>query len=332
MNQSADRNAMTISLESDPGITGVAIYVNWNDIEPQPGVYDWTTLDQFLAPAVAAGRPVSLALEAGNYAPPWLSAAPYSVPGATFVQQSQVQCITGYQFTPWAVPFESQFLHAESALAAHVAASGAQVYSVKLTGINWQSGELRMPFQESGPFPDIPCNVTDATTQWLTLGYKQSLIGGAAQAIYGGIEAIWGVPPVLEMISHNALPWINGAGQASTEKSTEAFFALMVGRAVASGASMGWLGLASNTTIPTNWENEGQAGLLQLGVVFYGQANVTACGLGVSCSDADFGAILQAGIASGAREIEVWPGDFIYEDQIAAANAQLQALAAERKP
>src|SRR2546423_6425767 len=43
---------------SDPDVDGVSVRQDWADLEPIEGVYDWRFLDQVIAKAAAAGKPV----------------------------------------------------------------------------------------------------------------------------------------------------------------------------------------------------------------------------------------------------------------------------------
>jgi hypothetical protein len=58
----------------DPDLAGVDLVYYWSQIEPSPGVYDWTVIDQAMAPWVAAGKQVVLRIStagATSWDPPY---------------------------------------------------------------------------------------------------------------------------------------------------------------------------------------------------------------------------------------------------------------------
>jgi hypothetical protein len=56
-----------------PGLRGSVVTLRWSDVEPAPGVFDWSGLDRLASDAVAAGQLFSVALVAGaEGTPAWL--------------------------------------------------------------------------------------------------------------------------------------------------------------------------------------------------------------------------------------------------------------------
>jgi hypothetical protein len=63
----------------DPDLAGVDLVYYWSQIEPSPGVYDWTVIDQAMAPWVAAGKQVVLRIStagATSWDPPTRAGPP----------------------------------------------------------------------------------------------------------------------------------------------------------------------------------------------------------------------------------------------------------------
>ncbi|WP_164887392.1 beta-galactosidase [Hahella sp. KA22] len=60
------------NIEEAAYLDGVLVRIPWAEMEPSPGVYDWTLLDQQLGKAKAQGLHVTFALLNGYAAPPWL--------------------------------------------------------------------------------------------------------------------------------------------------------------------------------------------------------------------------------------------------------------------
>lgn len=63
--------AMPLDVLKNPWLSGVAVQVNWRDIEPIPGKPDWAALDALFAAAEASKKWVRLAIFPGFFAPPW---------------------------------------------------------------------------------------------------------------------------------------------------------------------------------------------------------------------------------------------------------------------
>src|SRR5205807_7460217 len=51
---------------SDPDVDGISVRQNWADLQPTEGVYDWRYLDNVIARAAAAGKPVLLRVITGG--------------------------------------------------------------------------------------------------------------------------------------------------------------------------------------------------------------------------------------------------------------------------
>jgi len=58
-------------LLNNPFINGVAVQINWRDIEPIQGKPDWSKLDELFAAAVSANKWVQLAIFPGFFSPAW---------------------------------------------------------------------------------------------------------------------------------------------------------------------------------------------------------------------------------------------------------------------
>ena len=56
---------------ADPDISGVAVQVDWQTLEPQEGRFDWTDLDALFAHAVASKKWVHLLIFPGFFSPSW---------------------------------------------------------------------------------------------------------------------------------------------------------------------------------------------------------------------------------------------------------------------
>jgi hypothetical protein len=323
----------TIAQMTSGAISGFTLDVNWSDIEPAAESYNWSAVDLYALPAVAAGLPLKVGLIAGNDTPAWVQA---EVPNTViqFSSSKPFVCFTTDEPAPWNSNFQTEFLNAQQAVAAHLASIGATVVAVELTGLNHITSELNLVSQSKLP-AGSPCPFTDATTQWLSIGYLPSLAESAASSLFAGVEASWpGAQPVLEYVANDAMPKISQKGKSTNETNAELVFDAIV--AGVPGVQWNSLSANDNNPIPQIWLNEvaaGAFGVLQTPAYEVGQGG-NPCGPAdhaTSCTDAQFGANLQYGINSGAMIIEVWAGDFEYADQISAANQELLSVAPQRQ-
>jgi hypothetical protein len=56
---------------SNPFMSGVAVQINWRDIEPVQGKPDWSKFDELLAAAESSGKWVQIAIFPGFFSPEW---------------------------------------------------------------------------------------------------------------------------------------------------------------------------------------------------------------------------------------------------------------------
>lgn len=116
---------------SDANLDGVALQVQWANLETAPGTYIWSdtpgnSLDSVIAQAKTAGKMITLHIDAAPSATPtWLASAGaqfYSARGGSYV-------------VPWDPVYLSEYSSFIVALAAHLAAEGYTntIYDVSLT-------------------------------------------------------------------------------------------------------------------------------------------------------------------------------------------------------
>jgi hypothetical protein len=67
-NWTQERNLQTLK---NPYISGVAVQINWRDIEPVQGKPDWSKLDELFAAAESSKRWIHLAIFPGFFSPEW---------------------------------------------------------------------------------------------------------------------------------------------------------------------------------------------------------------------------------------------------------------------
>jgi hypothetical protein len=162
-----------------PGVDGLTLLLGWASLEPDKGSYSFTELDQWMTAAMRSNKKIALAIRAGQDMPCWLFQAPacsagYSKPyaGATPLNFSvspregvgQSTCNAETIAAPWDSAFQSEWAGLLGAVTAHLKSTGAYgaVTSIRLTGINRTTSELRLPAE----ILTTPC-VTNSVATWL---------------------------------------------------------------------------------------------------------------------------------------------------------------------
>lgn len=195
---------------SVPGVDGVTILVGWKAVEPMYRVFAWSgscvdakgkpcpnLLDDLLGKAVAAGKKVDLAIRAGGQdTPDWLFQTAGATPLEFYNLAGEGLQGTGCNLLTMAAPWDGAFLAEWDYLLQQVAQRLQAenfynaVASVRLTGINRTTAELRLPAEilENIPSPGCPPSGVDHFNNveaWLTapVPYRPSRLLGAWDAI-----------------------------------------------------------------------------------------------------------------------------------------------------
>lgn len=145
-----------------PFVDGVLVRVPWELLEPSPGVYDWSLLDNELSLAESLGTSVALAIVCGGTAEPaWVYAPHDGLPGAEpFTYQFHGDAET------MPVPWDESFLTDWTAFITELGDRyrDRQVISlVHVTHSTLNGFEMQIPFSPSDE------------QQWLAIGYETSL-------------------------------------------------------------------------------------------------------------------------------------------------------------
>jgi hypothetical protein len=164
-----------------PGVDGLQLGIAWNTLEPGMGQYDWTTLDQWVGLAVSLGRKFELSLPAHS-PPAWLFQPAPRGAGATPLSFTYAPhdalkgCSSETIAAPWDPAFLTQWDALLAAVAAHLKSTGgySALVNIRLTGINYDSGELHLASQ-TAQSSGLSC-VTDAIATWQNAGYRPSLL------------------------------------------------------------------------------------------------------------------------------------------------------------
>lgn len=157
---------------NEPGFDGVYIRLEWNEVNPAPGVFDWSTVTPHLERAVASGKYIGFSIKAGTQGTPdWIFD-----PRATLGYAARSVKLQGVKQTfgaPWDPNYQKWWFEVHKALAEHIASNNAwwqRFTSIRLSGANWHSAEARLPNRQIGEDgPDRPAQPDWKT--WEQAGY-----------------------------------------------------------------------------------------------------------------------------------------------------------------
>ncbi len=178
-----------------PGIDGMLLVGLWNSIEPTMGQYDWSALDQWMNYAISKGKKITLVIRSGDGTPQWVFQPTPTGAGAQALnftstphQGKTNKCDSETLAAPWDPEYLSSWDAMLSALAAHLKSAGTYnaVTSLRLTGINRTSDELRLP-EETAQTTGLSC-VSDAIATWQQAGYRPSKLLQAWDAITNSFQ------------------------------------------------------------------------------------------------------------------------------------------------
>ena len=199
------------SVFSSPDITGVSLSLDWGTIEPGPGSYDWTSIDNEVTQAVASGKKISIALIPNRFsAPTWLFQQGVSELSFNVLNHGGLNSID--IAPPWDPAYQRAYAQMMMALSNHLhSIPGAYqaVSIVKITGMGEVSAETRLPSAT-----DTTGGVTNAIPIWQQAGYTPSKALDAWKGFAASVNAAFPDKVLaMESIAVGAFPAINEQGQ-----------------------------------------------------------------------------------------------------------------------
>ena len=142
---SSSSSSFIAAVAAKPWVDGFLVRVGWDALEPTPGTYDWTLLDQQIALASAAGKKIALAVVQGTHTPAWLSSA--NAETYTFDFRGSVRTI--------ALPWDPVYLQRWSSFVADLGARYATNRTIALvhaTHASQNGFEMQLPFLEEAGY------------------------------------------------------------------------------------------------------------------------------------------------------------------------------------
>ncbi len=302
------------------GVDGVCLRYDWRDLEPTQGAFDWTAFDHDVGRALTAGKKFSIGVHTGGLSPAWVYAAGSGVRSISYSASPRGRggCNDYVAPVPYDAGYAPAYLALLSALSGHLASLGAAPVMVKVTPFNNATEELHLP---SSPFEVGSCQ-SDAQSLWLALGYRPSLVLAAFQTIYDGMAAIFpGVTFSFNTIQSNSFPGIdeNGNKVKRSNETAESVIGYALSR------TPGLVGVEptalSNVASPdrlARWAWH-RGALVGWETNDHGGEHSAGCP-DIGCDAAGYTVLVQRGIATGARFIEIWPADAIAFSDVLVAN------------
>jgi len=269
-------NLFTKDILSNPSVTGLSLRAGWNQLQPQEGVYDWSSLDSNIKKASAYGKKVMIRVWGGKYTPDWVyekGAESYA-----FVEDG----ITLRMPLPW----DSVYLQ------------NWRKFIMKL-GKKYGRKSSVVMIHVTGPCEDGEMYLADKDNEdaWLAAGYSEERLIGA-----------W-----ITTIDAFALAFPNTALAIDISRPVAFGDSLNVVEDVLSYA---YGGLGRHLRVQGNWLAAKTSEDFLLFQIVVNYASLTNIGFQMLCTSADaerFGGTLRQGIDNGlnagASYLEIYGGD-----------------------
>jgi len=318
---------------------GVYLVLNWSDIEPQSGQYNYSQLDYATNLSVQNGKKIILAVRSGNYAPSWIYQSPYNVQSSNFVYSNHGgagACDSVTIAWPWDANYQQLFESMIANISSHLQSSPtvfSHLVEVKLTGLNTITEELHLPSSDGKS--GSGCTESDAQLTWQQAGYTPNKVIAAWGAFLTAFANAFPDQLLAQAILvTNDFPLISNSGELL--KSEKAPGYVDIKQAIVSEATQAYPGqFAINTTALTAYP---QPSILQTysqeGAIIGFQANEflgTTGGSGCNaatvfdspqpCTASGYEALLMNGVQSNGLWFEIWPpnaqqypGDIVQAD------------------
>lgn len=148
-----------------PYLGGFAVVIDWREVEPQRGRYDFTFIDARVATARKYGMGVRLRVNAGTQAPDWAKGIG-GAPVKAYDHQRHVETTIG-RF--WTAAYQSSWRELQSTLAARYDANPT-VREVNVSGTGVLSSEVMLLMATD----KVPSTGRTNGAYWLAAGYTEA--------------------------------------------------------------------------------------------------------------------------------------------------------------
>ncbi len=207
------------SMLTNPLVDGISIRMFWSDVEPNEGVFVWSTLDSLITQAANAGKVVSIRIMPGYSTPTWVYAA-----GAQRFNFIWDQSGWGPSFcstvsipVPWDPVFLAKWSALVQAFGAHYSSNPA-VVAVKITGVSTESEESNLPLYVNRPLTNgqTGCTSNNDVANWLAIGYTRTRAVNAWEQIAQMFQQAFPGMLMMDSMQPGGFPPIDNNGNLIT--------------------------------------------------------------------------------------------------------------------
>lgn len=201
-------------------VDGLALRYFWDSLEPEEGVFDWSSLDREVAAAQSYGKKVSLSVAAGAHTPSWVYAAGAAEFFFTWSEPwGRPICSKQRLPVPWHPVYLTKWKEFVRALGTRYDSNPTLVY-VKITGINSTTHETLLPHSRSRRIAhdSVSCSSEDDVLNWQRLGYTRAKVESAWRTIAENFAQSFPHKKLGVMIVPKGFPPINDSGELIGEK------------------------------------------------------------------------------------------------------------------
>jgi hypothetical protein len=194
----------------NPNVTAGFIRAHWDEIEPSPGQFDWSYLDNNVAGFAKLGMPVKIGIIAGNFAPTWIGSQLYTTTGGN----GQNACRSVTVPLPWDEKYIAAYIAFTKAFAAHFA-SNPDVAAIELTQISSDTAETELPNNDGTEMrPRVRCPPPNDTEGWRAAGYTGKKVLAAWEKMTDAIAEAFPKQVLVMASSDRAFPKLGDNGEA----------------------------------------------------------------------------------------------------------------------
>jgi hypothetical protein len=153
----------------DPSVSGVDLFVQWSNLEPEPGAFDWSILDCVFEQAGQHNKFVVLTLAPGFTSPSWVLQLP-GVQTQRFTFSYNNNAPARPLPLPWNQPYLDSWFTFLKAVAARYG-TNPEFRLIQVAGPTSVSTEMSLPDRTSGDSA-LPASANGSdVAEWMSLGY-----------------------------------------------------------------------------------------------------------------------------------------------------------------
>lgn len=305
------------ALLATPGLDGLYLNLSWQQLEPAEGQYQFDLMLAAASRAVAHGLKLSLGVRAGAQAPAWLLARVARAEVVAGPHHGAARC--EHLTVPW--PWDPLYLQRHARLMQALAGTlqarpplWAALRLVKVTGINQQTQETRLPSTEPAATGAHAsgCPVSDSAALARQAGYSTarvlaafaSLADATAQAFPGKLLG-------MDVLGGHDFPLVDEQAAQTVPRMLDHALSRWPGR-----FAVQWDGLTAGPPPAVVLEAGRRGALIGWQTNMFRGQDGAGCGVEVqafaqahACSLAEYQAVLDNGLRHGARYLELMPAD-----------------------